>query len=126
MPNHFLDSDDDEHFSDIDFEIQIVVSSESESFVSTSDELIRSTSDSDSDDFDDLSFSSLLPAKSNNFLDSSRECKIVECLSSYSDDNECDAIDTNIPEPDPLYEYTEMEKEHPNSSELEDFEETES
>lgn len=122
MPNHFLDSDDDDQFFDY-VDNEFVDSSESESFISTSDELIKSSSDSDSDILNDLSFTSLLPKKTNNLLNNLHECKIIECASSYSDDNECDAVDTNIPEPDNSLELTEMGKEH--SSESEAFEETE-
>lgn len=126
LPSHFLDSDDDDQYFDDKDNYEIAVSSESESFVSTSDELIKSSSDSDSDILNDLSFTSLLPTKTNNHLKGLNECKIIECASSYSEDNECDAVDTNIPEPDPSFEFTEMEKEHSHSSESEEFDETES
>ena len=121
----FLDSDDDDQFFDNISDDDIVCSSESESFISTSDELIKSSSDSDSEAFDESSFASLLPAKKNNYLNSSHECKIVECNSSYSEDNECNAIDTNIPEPETLFEFTEMGNEHSNSSESEEMDELE-
>lgn len=109
---HFLSSDDNSFEEDF-LDNHSVGPSESESFISASDQVIISDSESDTDIINELELSHFLHKKEIQ-VNTSNKLTIIQCNKSYSEDD-CEAINTDLPETNLLDEIDKIDKEMSNS-----------